>query len=29
MSIFKLSLIWVLVVMTPIALFLYRPGSSK
>jgi len=29
MSIFKLSLIWVLVIMSPIALFLYRPGSGK
>ena len=29
MSIFRLSLIWVLVIMTPIALFLYRPGSGK
>lgn len=27
MSIFKLSLIWVLVIMAPIALFLYRPRN--
>ncbi|MEI6113072.1 MAG: chromate transporter [Burkholderiales bacterium] len=29
MSIFKLSLIWVLVIMSPIALYVYRPGSGK
>lgn len=29
MSIFKLSLIWVLLIMAPIALVMYRPGSGK
>ena len=29
MSIFKLSLIWVLVIMAPIALFLYRPRKTE
>jgi chromate transporter len=29
MSILKLSLIWVLLIMAPIALYLYRPGSGK
>jgi chromate transporter len=28
MSIFKLSLIWVLVIMGPISLFLYRPRTE-
>ena len=29
MSIVKLSLIWVLLIMSPIALYLYRPGRGK
>ena len=29
MSILKFSLIWVLLIMSPIALYLYRPGSGK
>ena len=29
MSILKLSLIWVLVIMSPIALYMYRPGNDK
>ncbi len=28
MSIFKLSLVWVLIVMVPIGLYLYRPGQQ-
>lgn len=29
MSVFKLSLIWVLLIMAPIALFVYRPGKES
>ena len=29
MSVFKLSLVWVLIVMVPIGLYLYRPGQQS